>query len=461
MKKKTHEEFLKEVKKNNPYFDDFEFLTEYVDARTKITYRCKKCGNIVTVLPKSLIDGNQCRFCAQRKNRGNDLFYSKSIDLQDKIEFLNVKYENSNSCIECRCKICNQTWTTTAHCLMYDHSGCPYCAHKILDENNNVFETRPDLRKYFVNIEDAKQLFEFSDKAIAFKCPNCGKIKMATMKSMARYGFCCDYCSDGISYPNKVIRNFMSQTQFQNIEFEYSPRWAGRYHYDAYFELNDKKYVVEMDGALGHGNKQYRSSETDVEGLQRDIIKDELAFNHNINVIRVDCKNSDIQYIKNQMQQTVLSNLVNFNLIDWELIDKQSQNSLLIEVCEYYTNKDKDIFNVAKYFKLNPATVRKYVHKGERLGICKYDYEYSECVRLLKANGSVPKQSNYKSNKRQEYWDLMSQKYWEAKEQGYFGNWCEFRKNYKQNEILSRNKDSSTDGSFINYKNNKESEENN
>ena len=103
---------------------------------------------------------------------------------------------------------------------------------------------------------------------------------------------------------------------------------------------------------------------------------------------------------------------------------------------------------------LNPATVRKYIHKGESLGLCKYDYEYSERLRLLKANGGILKEPIWESNKRQKYWDMISEKYWDAKNQGYSGTWADFRKKYRQEkeqeEILNRNKDSSTtDGSFI------------
>ena len=49
---------------------------------------------------------------------------------------------------------------------------------------------------------------------------------------------------------------------------------------------------------------------------------------------------------------------------------------------------------------------------------------------------------------------MISEKYWDAKNQGYSGTWADFRKKYRQEkeqeEILNRNKDSSTtDGSFI------------
>ena len=452
--KKTHEEFIAEAKNKNPYFDDVILLSEYKNARTKIIYQCKICNTISSVSPSHFLRGAQCKVCSKRRHSSEDYFLERVSDLKDKIEFLNVKYENSNSKIDCRCKVCNQEWTTSATNLMYAKSKCPYCSHKILDENNNIFATRPDLRKYFVNDEDAKQSFEKSDKVVDFKCPDCGRIKSNKIKNVAINGFHCDYCSDGVSYPNKVIRNFMCQTPFQNVQFEYSPDWAGRYHYDVYFEFDNKKYVVEMDGELGHGKKQYRSKKKDIDGKQRDIIKDNLAITHNITMIRIDCKESNIEYIKSQMKLSILKDLLNLDLIDWELIDKQSLNSLLIQVCDYYEKQEKDIFKVSEHFMLNPATVRKYIHRGESLGLCKYDYEYSERLRLLKANGGILKEPIWESNKRQKYWDMISEKYWDAKNQGYSGTWADFRKKYRQEkeqeEILNRNKDSSTtDGSFI------------
>ena len=148
-KSKTHEEFLSEIRENNEHFDDFEFLTKYVNARTKITYRCKVCDNVTSILPASLLKGNQCKICSQRKGRGNNYFFEKVNELKDKIDFLNVAYENCYSKIECCCKICNNEWTTTAHSLIYSKTGCPYCSHKIINEDNSVYIARPDLRKYF------------------------------------------------------------------------------------------------------------------------------------------------------------------------------------------------------------------------------------------------------------------------------------------------------------------------
>ena len=380
MKRKTHQEFLQEVKEKNSNFEIFEFLTEYQNARTKITYKCKKCNTITTVLPRSLQLGNGCKYCAQHKD--NKFFFDKVKEQNDEIEFLDVHYINCQSKIKCKCKKCYEIWETSAHNLMYSHSGCPYCSHKILNENNSVYATRPDLHIYFKNLQDAKNVFEFSTKKIEFICPNCNNIKITAMKNVSINGFCCNYCKDGVSYPNKVIRNFMLQTPFQNIQFEYCPDWAGRYRYDAYFEYQNKKYIVEMDGNLGHGNKQYRSAEKDIVGLQRDLEKDKLALKNNIQVIRIDCKQSNIEYIKNSMKQSILKNLIDLDKIDWKQINQQSETNLIIQVCEYYNNVTKNISKVAEHFQLNPATIRKYIHKGEEFQLCEYDYEYSEKVRL-------------------------------------------------------------------------------
>lgn len=53
---------------------------------------------------------------------------------------------------------------------------------------------------------------------------------------------------------------------------------------------------------------------------------------------------------------------------------------MTIFIC--YNNITKNVFKVAEHFQLNPATIRKYIHRGEEFQLCEYDYEYSEKVRL-------------------------------------------------------------------------------
>ena len=81
-----------------------------------------------------------------------------------------------------------------------------------------------------------------------------------------------------------------------------------------------------MDGGLGHGNKTFKTNEKDVDGLKRDKEKNILASNHNIIMIRIDCKESNLNYIKNNIINSQLSVLFNLKNVDWNHIDALSKN---------------------------------------------------------------------------------------------------------------------------------------
>ena len=70
-----------------------------------------------------------------------------------------------------------------------------------------------------------------------------------------------------------------------------------------------------MDGSVGHGNKKYKSIENDIEGLKRDLIKNELAKNNNITLYRIDCASNDyhtiFQNLYNQLQKIFQINYCN------------------------------------------------------------------------------------------------------------------------------------------------------
>lgn len=50
-KRKTHEEFVEELKEKNQYFYNLELLSEYVNAKTKIKCKCKIHNYIWNVQP--------------------------------------------------------------------------------------------------------------------------------------------------------------------------------------------------------------------------------------------------------------------------------------------------------------------------------------------------------------------------------------------------------------------------
>ena len=69
MKRLTHEDFLKEFEKN-PHFNDIELLEKYVNRKTPIKCKCKKCGHEWSANAYNLTHFNTgCPSCALAKNK--------------------------------------------------------------------------------------------------------------------------------------------------------------------------------------------------------------------------------------------------------------------------------------------------------------------------------------------------------------------------------------------------------
>ena len=57
-----------------------------------------------------------------------------------------------------------------------------------------------------------------------------------------------------------------------------------------------------------------------------------MAKEHNIIVIRIDCKKSEKDYIKNNIIDSCLNDLFDLSNIDWDLCNKMGHKNLIKEV---------------------------------------------------------------------------------------------------------------------------------
>ncbi len=279
-------------------------------------------------------------------------------------------YKSTHKHVRCRCKIDGYEWDAMPSNLLRG-KGCPVCVGKAVDICiNSLGYLRPDLLKYVLNNDDAYRFSEHSGKRIKCKCPICGFEKLVIIDNLSKYGFSCARCGDGISYPNKYFRAFIEQTNADNIQYEWQPIWAKPYLYDAYFTYLDKEYIVEVDGAFHIKDTNFSSSQ---ESKETDKIKDELANNHNITMIRINAYESNSDYISKQILKSELSEIFDLSSIDWNLCDVNAEKNLLFEVCKYYDNSDdKIIESVASKFKINRNTIARYLKLGAKIGLCDY-----------------------------------------------------------------------------------------
>lgn len=205
------------------------------------------------------------------------------------------------------------------------------------------------------------------------ECPHCHYKKRVKINYLCKVGFTCPKCNDNISYPNKFGRELLSQLPVENVIYEYSPKWANKKSYDNYFEYKGNKYILEMDGKQHSDNITHIWKTSKEEQLQNDTIKTQLANEHNINLIRIDCYYSNLNYIKKSILNSELSQIFNLNNIDWDACDRFCKESFVIKIAKYWEEHPTYTNNmIADHFQVCRETARRTLNKARKLGLCNY-----------------------------------------------------------------------------------------
>lgn len=322
--------------------------------------------------PYDLLNGHGCPKCCKstKKTHEDFLLAFSKMENSDKIEILD-EYINSDAKMLVRCKIDNYKWYSSSHKLLSGY-GCPVCSGKITVKGiNDVATLRPDLIKYFDNITDTYTYTTGSRKKVKLHCIDCGHSKIMSVDRLFKKGFSCAYCSDGVSYPNKFSRAFLLQLPIENLITEYHPKWANGRFYDNYFEYNNKKYILEMDGSFHYMDNKMNGQTKEMSKFI-DSMKDDLAYKHRINVIRIDCRESNKEYIANNLLSSELSNLFNLSEINWKKCDEYATSNIIKQVCELYNNVIQSSAEISKYLGIGQHIIPRYLNKGTELGWCNY-----------------------------------------------------------------------------------------
>lgn len=376
-KRKTNEEFVREVCGKNEYVrrGEVEMLSEYVGVDTKIKCRCTIHDWIYFVAPSSLLNNIGCRKCGhkrttQKQMKSQEQFVSEVYDLDSTTTVLGI-YAGAFTPIDF---MCSKGHIYQMRPVDFLHGKrCPYCAsRKILIGYNDIATTRPDIAALFTDKEDGYRYMAGSKYKASFTCPLCGTIQYKHIGLVSERGFSCKNCSDHLSYPNRFGRAFFDQLSVDYYDTEWQPSWAKPYYYDVHFELNGKHFVVEWDGQF-HFEEEDRFGVSLEERQERDRIKNELALSNNVYMIRVNCAESKCDYIKANIMRSELSRLFDLSNIDWKLCDEKAHKNLIKEACNLYMNNTKDYDYIAKVLHIGSSTARQYIKRGISLGWCEYD----------------------------------------------------------------------------------------
>lgn len=331
---------------------------------------------------------------------GRKIIPTKRIDYRDNREYMFklkfYKYKCNKCGFECgehynviKEEFKDESWV---HESNMKKQGCSCCCHNpqvVAKGINDINTTHPLFLELFANKDDIYKYTYGSSKKVLLKCPNCGITKRICLSNLTVIGrtFPCDNCGDNVPIPEKIVFNILKilkesghigdfKTQLTKIDY----KWCFKYKYDFY--INDFNIIIETHG-MQHYDRGFERIKSDKqqartieEEQENDRIKKELALSNGIkeeNYIIIDCRYSELDFIKQNILNSRLNEIFDLSNIDWVKLWESVQKSLLLDTCKfkndnpnYFVREISDILNIGQY------AVRSYLKRGTDMGICRY-----------------------------------------------------------------------------------------
>jgi len=248
---------------------------------------------------------------------------------------------------------------------------------------NTIHITHPEFCIFIVNKEDTYKYSHGSNEKILMRCPYCGLEKKISLNTLINSGFGCLRCSDKIPYSEKFVFKFLEQLLNDDFQTQLSKKyfkWCNKYKYDFY--TNKINGIIETHGEQHYkeGFERIKSSSRHIKTLkevqENDKIKQELAKNNDIkNYIILDCRYSELEWIKNSIIQSKLPKLLNFKEydIDWLKCHEYACSNLVKKVCDLWNSGIKSAKEIAKLLKRGKSSIIRFLKQGVELNWCNYN----------------------------------------------------------------------------------------
>lgn len=212
------------IKRYNERFakieSDFMLMSEFSDWCEKIHVKCKTCGYEDDRLPRTILNGGVCPICdGKRRTRSLEEFVTL---IPENVEIMSG-YENIESRVSCRCKKCGNEWDCYAYNLRTGH-GCKVCGYRIVSEKisytKEQFDKKlADITQDVICIGDYTRTH---NKAL-FKCCKCGYQFRATPHNVLQGSRCpkCSVVSKGEELVSKFLEEnnmqYIPQMKFDGL----------------------------------------------------------------------------------------------------------------------------------------------------------------------------------------------------------------------------------------------------
>lgn len=305
-KRKTHEEYVKQVYEVNPNIDVVEM---YVDCNTKIKHRCKVDGHEWLAFPNNILRGHGCSECMKRIlhhkfAKTHDDYIKEVASVNPDIEVLE-EYINNHTPILHRCKKHDVIWKALPMHILQG-CGCAQCkGEKIYNCKVKDIDTyKYEVAQTITNIEVMSEYYINARTPILHKCTACGCIWNASPDNILR-GYGCPECN--ISKGENKIKEYLIDCNINYIS-QYTFDDCKNYHVLPFdFYLPKYNLCIEYDGIQHFEPIEFFGGQNGFEEtVKRDTIKTNYCLLNNIQLIRIRYDEDAIEVLDKYFNNTKL-----------------------------------------------------------------------------------------------------------------------------------------------------------
>ena len=295
----------------------------FKSTHTKYWFYCNECNHdFYSNLNNMTCHGNWCPYCSYYgkilcKDIKCNFCFNKSFASQEKAEFWHpTKNEDimprdvlksTNTKYWFKCNICNHDFDTSPAKISDKKTPkwCRYCSHHLLcnDKNckicfNNSFASHGKAQ-YWHPTENGeimpRDIFKSTNTKYLFKCNICNHDFYTSPNRITMMKSWCPHCVNKTETKMKEhLEKEKENLYIKVIKHHYRPKWADLrkthntfYEYDFYIELvNGVKIIIEIDGRQHY--EQVSNWTAPLYNQIRDTIKERLAGNEEVNIIRLN-----------------------------------------------------------------------------------------------------------------------------------------------------------------------------
>lgn len=285
-----------------------------------------------------------------------------------------------------------ESWSISEYSLSGGVS-CPCCCNTpkvAVACLNSIYKTSPWMIELGVNEEESKRYTRTSENKIKVKCSDCG---CETHKRIGniynRKSISCD-CGDGVSYPEKFMSSVLNQlsVSYNKQLTKRSYKWCDKYRYDF---LIGENIIIETHGMQHYENVKGKFRKSLKEEQENDKLKINLAWKNGIKeYIVIDCRYSDLEFIKNNILNSRLVELYDLSQIDWNKAGEYAMSNLSKKACDLWNeNNNISTTDISTMMNVSSKTIRLWLEKWSKLGLCDYTRENMKTKSNLKISKSI------------------------------------------------------------------------